>query len=115
MFFLFFFFFFSSRRRHTRCYRDWSSDVCSSDLAQVEPPQARQMRRATEDLDRLIAEVVRTQAERPQVSEVRRRGQDVHFAPPQRAGGQLQLPPAGRGRRIEQVFEEGGVDVEVSQ
>src|SRR5207245_5774292 len=21
-----------SRRRHTRCYRDWSSDVCSSDL-----------------------------------------------------------------------------------
>src|SRR6266542_6104604 len=25
-------FFFSSRRRHTRCYRDWSSDVCSSDL-----------------------------------------------------------------------------------
>src|SRR5712675_2456831 len=27
-----FFFFFSSRRRHTRCSRDWSSDVCSSDL-----------------------------------------------------------------------------------
>src|SRR5690554_7263238 len=25
-------FFFSSRRRHTRCARDWSSDVCSSDL-----------------------------------------------------------------------------------
>src|SRR5690554_2971620 len=28
----FFCFFFSSRRRHTRCGRDWSSDVCSSDL-----------------------------------------------------------------------------------
>src|SRR5207245_6821327 len=28
-------FFFSSRRRHTRCYRDWSSDVCSSDLEVV--------------------------------------------------------------------------------
>src|SRR5206468_7856333 len=26
-------FFFSSRRRHTRSDRDWSSDVCSSDLA----------------------------------------------------------------------------------
>src|SRR5436309_6671756 len=26
------FFFFSSRRRHTRFSRDWSSDVCSSDL-----------------------------------------------------------------------------------
>src|SRR5690554_7623462 len=28
----YFLFFFSSRRRHTRCGRDWSSDVCSSDL-----------------------------------------------------------------------------------
>src|SRR3712207_8451112 len=27
------FFFFSSRRRHTRYWRDWSSDVCSSDLS----------------------------------------------------------------------------------
>src|SRR3712207_8501057 len=30
--YMFFFFFFSSRRRHTRYWRDWSSDVCSSDL-----------------------------------------------------------------------------------
>src|SRR2546429_56072 len=30
------FFFFSSRRRHTRCSRDWSSDVCSSDLTDVD-------------------------------------------------------------------------------
>src|SRR5215475_15261884 len=29
------FFFFSSRRRHTRFSRDWSSDVCSSDLPTV--------------------------------------------------------------------------------
>src|SRR6266498_2970273 len=29
-------FFFSSRRRHTRCGRDWSSDVCSSDLDLLE-------------------------------------------------------------------------------
>src|SRR3712207_9484600 len=29
------FFFFSSRRRHTRYWRDWSSDVCSSDLRSV--------------------------------------------------------------------------------
>src|SRR5258707_8676504 len=28
-------FFFSSRRRHTRYWRDWSSDVCSSDLRQA--------------------------------------------------------------------------------
>src|SRR5690554_7779285 len=29
-------FFFSSRRRHTRCGRDWSSDVCSSDLHRIQ-------------------------------------------------------------------------------
>src|SRR5262249_58412022 len=29
-------FFFSSRRRHTRLVSDWSSDVCSSDLPDVE-------------------------------------------------------------------------------
>src|SRR3712207_8293649 len=28
-------FFFSSRRRHTRYWRDWSSDVCSSDLKPI--------------------------------------------------------------------------------
>src|SRR5579883_1459586 len=33
----FFFFFFSSRRRHTRFSRDWSSDVCSSDLLPPAP------------------------------------------------------------------------------
>src|SRR5690349_24889597 len=32
---LFVFFFFSSRRRHTRSLRDWSSDVCSSDLGRT--------------------------------------------------------------------------------
>src|SRR5438067_70865 len=37
------FFFFSSRRRHTRSKRDWSSDVCSSDL----PRQAQDESKAT--------------------------------------------------------------------
>src|SRR5699024_11691911 len=32
------FFFFSSRRRHTRSKRDWSSDVCSSDLGAAQCP-----------------------------------------------------------------------------
>src|SRR3712207_8987569 len=32
---MFIFFFFSSRRRHTRYWRDWSSDVCSSDLRRL--------------------------------------------------------------------------------
>src|SRR5690349_22163073 len=33
-YYVYFFFFFSSRRRHTRSLRDWSSDVCSSDLSE---------------------------------------------------------------------------------
>src|SRR5687768_4656134 len=45
------FFLFSSRRRHTRCSRDWSSDVCSSDLekeweTQIEKPN-RQLQQIT--------------------------------------------------------------------
>src|SRR2546429_6544437 len=35
-------FFFSSRRRHTRCSRDWSSDVCSSDLVRGVDSKKRQ-------------------------------------------------------------------------
>src|SRR3712207_9162431 len=34
-------FFFSSRRRHTRYWRDWSSDVCSSDLRHQRQVSAR--------------------------------------------------------------------------
>src|SRR5690606_39863880 len=35
-------FFFSSRRRHTRFSRDWSSDVCSSDLDSLKKERTRQ-------------------------------------------------------------------------
>src|SRR5690606_39634641 len=44
-----FFFFFSSRRRHTRFSRDWSSDVCSSDL----------MKNDLNDLKKLTMELMR--------------------------------------------------------
>src|SRR6266511_4709227 len=39
-----FFFFFSSRRRHTSFSRDWSSDVCSSDLVALQAPGSIQGR-----------------------------------------------------------------------
>src|SRR3989449_7028943 len=44
------FFFFSSRRRHTRCSRDWSSDVCSSDLetAQASSPRTAEIQRVVD-------------------------------------------------------------------
>src|ERR671918_844563 len=39
--FLILIFFFSSRRRHTRLQGDWSSDVCSSDLLELDRPFSR--------------------------------------------------------------------------
>src|SRR5207247_352986 len=55
------FLFFSSRRRHTRSTRDWSSDVCSSDLATVENiveargvPEVAQMLRGITDPGALV-------------------------------------------------------------
>src|SRR5437870_7836387 len=50
---LLFFFFFSSRRRHTRWPRDWSSDVCSSDLLRL----YRGAQRLLSLEDQLVAEV----------------------------------------------------------
>src|SRR2546429_6615295 len=47
------FFFFSSRRRHTRCSRDWSSDVCSSDLEHAPALRAAGLHRVTVSLDTL--------------------------------------------------------------
>src|SRR5258707_4594917 len=47
------FFFFSSRRRHTRYWRDWSSDVCSSDL----------VKRLKKSIARLIAALEKELAE----------------------------------------------------
>src|SRR5690625_5522762 len=51
MFYFFFLFFFSSRRRHTRWPRDWSSDVCSSDL---KPWEGYSYNRLSDDIRRII-------------------------------------------------------------
>src|SRR5204863_5655116 len=52
-------FFFSSRRRHTRSLRDWSSDVCSSDLlghdAQIHAGEAT--RRYADDGEGIVVEL----------------------------------------------------------
>src|SRR5439155_14147179 len=46
-----FFFFFSSRRRHTRWPRDWSSDVCSSDLIGFRPLKRKNIGAFAVDLE----------------------------------------------------------------
>src|SRR5690242_21040347 len=52
-------FFFSSRRRHTRLTCDWSSDVCSSDLAGVERRRGAGLVGLLVALERSIGHAVR--------------------------------------------------------
>src|SRR5207253_10105440 len=76
------FFFFSGRRRHTRWPRDWSSDVCSSDLLEVisKPgPAQDELHR----FGRRVAEAVRLMAEVPVV----RRHKSGHGAVSRAGGG----------------------------
>src|SRR3712207_4765576 len=63
------FFFFSSRRRHTRYWRDWSSDVCSSDLLEPRKSTGRP-RKVNESAQILLKEDVK---ERPAATIGRRR------------------------------------------
>src|SRR2546422_9104117 len=51
-------FFFSSRRRHTRCSRDWSSDVCSSDLDALLPTVTDRLTREVLAVEPLRARII---------------------------------------------------------
>src|SRR5699024_7423423 len=67
-------FFFSSRRRHTRSKRDWSSDVCSSDLSCIESRadalQAGLLERAKTLIDEFCAYEYASQADFSDLSRV---------------------------------------------
>src|SRR2546422_2847130 len=80
-------FFFSSRRRHTRCSRDWSSDVCSSDLVSKAVGPAR---------DAVVVLVVGIG-----VGKDDGLGYRVQQAPPEYDGGRA--PGPRRGRRGERL------------
>src|SRR3712207_7232492 len=49
--------FFSSRRRHTRYWRDWSSDVCSSDLKVIAEGEKHDLIQKYTDCSTIIVEV----------------------------------------------------------
>src|SRR5687768_18254006 len=85
-------FFFSSRRRHTRCSRDWSSDVCSSDLL---------LPAGGEELDReRAAAVVRADGQRDAGEPQRARGHGEPEAPPLLARGVLAAEVRSEERRV---------------
>src|SRR3712207_9428801 len=72
-------FFFSSRRRHTRYWRDWSSDVCSSDLVPVPKEEDdnqvdhRGDHRQDDELDRWVEPEDREHREQEEPGEDRQR------------------------------------------
>src|SRR5215203_7337634 len=71
------FFFFSSRRRHTRYWRDWSSDVCSSDLDPDDPPTSSPSSRARR---RAVRNESRSRSEERRVGkECRSRWSPYHY------------------------------------
>src|SRR5690606_41170582 len=85
-------FFFSSRRRHTRFSRDWSSDVCSSDL---DPLESRLVERSRAELSE----------QKETLSVVQRYAyyhEDVLFSAIQRIIGESLEQPPGRSeeRRV---------------
>src|SRR6266700_5233800 len=66
-----FFFFFSSRRRHTRFSRDWSSDVCSSDLQLISEVARRELTLRSLGVERRLALEMAVD-ERAEVAELER-------------------------------------------
>src|SRR3712207_9462484 len=72
-------FFFSSRRRHTRYWRDWSSDVCSSDLCCAATSRERRIgvpRRASSSAARWLVTSSASAPRCPTRSEERRVGKE---------------------------------------
>src|SRR2546422_9534394 len=92
-----YFFFFSSRRRHTRCSRDWSSDVCSSDL------KAQHILFLTQEKTPEEIEKIKDKAR--QVLERAKKGEDFgslakQFSEDSTAGAGGDLGDFGRGQMV---------------
>src|SRR5207247_4297347 len=95
--FVLFFFFFSSRRRHTRSTRDWSSDVCSSDLRDARRSRIRDerhrraLREAAEKLrttrELVVLEVGHGRRVDVEVREQRARSEERRVGKEGRSGG----------------------------
>src|SRR5690606_41184247 len=88
-------FFFSSRRRHTIFSRDWSSDVCSSDLGVTARIVASHPRPANFLTKEAEVPVEKSRAEKEEL----RRSQGEEGAEGQRTGGRSEERRAGKESR----------------
>src|SRR5207249_6634048 len=85
-------FFFSSRRRHTRSKRDWSSDVCSSDLARAARPRPQAVKHSVAHPRQGWAEFVAASPGRGPI-------RDTHHRSADGQRGFLSEPPAHLPRK----------------
>src|ERR671921_1835468 len=114
---IFYFFFFSSRRRHTRYWRDWSSDVCSSDLwfeAQrtlVAPNQSHNLYCFFDGADGLAGAPSRAAHAGHGVPESPCAKPDLH--PPRREHVEAGRRLREHGRRTEREVDDVGEEVDV--
>src|SRR3712207_5662860 len=98
------FFFFSSRRRHTRYWRDWSSDVCSSDLPALPDGGHNRPRSKPGQAVRLPGRRARGHARRAGCCGPPAQGQGLARAPLRSLGGRR--PAAGAETPLRTVFRE---------
>src|SRR5882757_7797658 len=107
------FFFFSSRRRHTIYWRDWSSDVCSSDLrCQLQLPDHRVERDVAVVRRALVAQpemlafgnALTQRAEHPRLADAGRTGQQHHLS----LAGTGQLPAVKQQANLVLTADERG-------
>src|SRR5207249_8272045 len=91
---LFICFFFSSRRRHTRSKRDWSSDVCSSDLYKQLAARYRKMLQSLEK-NKSAAQSPRVQEELARLAKEHQRIRDIDF---------FGAPSGAEVRRLEEAI-----------
>src|SRR5256884_3492508 len=94
-----FIFFFSSRRRHTRCSRDWSSDVCSSDLKGNVLLSA--------DYSQIELRVMAHFSKDPVLVEAFRNGEDIHARTAQEVFGVGPLGQTAEHRRAAKAINFG--------
>src|SRR2546421_1669350 len=104
------FFFFSSRRRHTRSDRDWSSDVCSSDLSEWLQRLLNEVANGVQDPETGVSSQARLRA-RLMVSGYEKGAteQDKKLAKLAAAGGDLPIKALGSGSDFTPFIQHLGV------
>src|SRR5207247_3394484 len=93
--------FFKGRRRHTRSARDWSSDVCSSDLESPERTRPSTRRDGELKASRLGRPILRIRESRGRLAATDEQHDEDRGEDPRDGAGELQIGRAACRERVE--------------